>query len=105
MTPDYDVCGQLGLCSPRPFSAPRHFPLLTGLNDVTAGGTSIAGPPGRADNKYSIVDSIASFTWVKGNHTFKFGANLEFQEALRSLSATCRALTASAARRRRCLIW
>ncbi len=78
VTPDYDVCGQLGLCS-QAFQRPATFPLLTGLNDVTAGGTSIAGPPGRADNKYSIVDSIASLTWVKGNHTFKFGANLEFQ--------------------------
>jgi Carboxypeptidase regulatory-like domain len=77
VTPDYDVCGQLGLCSAA-FQRPATFPLLTGLNDTSAGGTSIAGPPGRADNKYSIVDSIASLTWVKGNHTFKFGGSAEF---------------------------
>ena len=78
VTPDYDVCGGIGLCS-QAFQRPATFPLLTGLNDTTAGGTSIAGPPGRADNKYSIADSIASLTWVKGNHTFKFGGNGEFQ--------------------------
>lgn len=77
-TPDYDVCGGIGLCSPA-FQRPATFPLLTGLNDTIAGGTSIAGPPGRADNIYSIVDNIASLTWVKGNHTFKFGGNAEFQ--------------------------
>ena len=78
VTPDYDVCGQLGLCSPA-FQRPATFPLLTGLSDVAAGGTNIAGPPGRADNKYSIVDAIASLTWVKGNHTFKFGGSAGFQ--------------------------
>jgi len=78
VTPDYDPCGGIGLCS-QAFQRPATFPLLTGLNDTTAGGTSIAGPPGRADNVYSIVDSIASVTWVKGNHTFKFGGNGEFQ--------------------------
>ena len=78
VTPDFDACGQLGLCSPA-FQRPATFPLLTGLNDAIAGGTNIAGPPGRADNKYSIVDTIASLTWVKGNHTFKFGGHGEFQ--------------------------
>ncbi len=78
VTPNYDACTNLGLCSAA-FQSPATFPLLTGLSDVTAGGTSIAGPPGRADNKYSIFDSIASLTWVKGNHTFKFGGSAEFQ--------------------------
>ena len=78
MTPDYDPCGGITLCS-QAFQRPATFPRLTGLSDTVAGGTSIAGPPGRADNIYSIVDSIASFTWVKGNHTFKFGGNGEFQ--------------------------
>jgi hypothetical protein len=78
VTPDFDACGQLGLCSSA-FQRPATFPLLTGLNDSIAGGTNIAGPPGRADNMYSIVDTIASVTWVKGNHTFKFGGHGEFQ--------------------------
>src|SRR5258708_26007702 len=46
---------------------------------MTAGGTNIAGPRGRGDQVYSIVDSIASLTWVKGNHTFKFGGSAEYQ--------------------------
>jgi hypothetical protein len=84
VTPDYDVCGNLGLCS-QAFQRPATFPSFTGLSDTTAGGFGSAlaepqiGPPGRADNVYSIVDSIASLTWVKGNHTFKFGGNAEFQ--------------------------
>ena len=77
VTPNYDPCAGLGLCS-QAFQSPATFPLLTGLNDTVAGGTSIGGPPGRADNAYSIVDTIASLTWVKGNHTFKFGGNGEF---------------------------
>lgn len=77
VTPNYNPCSNLGLCS-QAFQSPATFPLLTGLNDVIAGGTNIAGPPGRADNEYSIVDSIASLTWVKGNHTLKFGGSAEF---------------------------
>ena len=78
VTPDYDPCAGIKLCS-QAFQSPATFPRLTGLSDTVAGGTSIGGPPGRADNVYSIVDSIASLTWVKGNHTFKFGGNGEFQ--------------------------
>ncbi|MBV9402084.1 MAG: TonB-dependent receptor [Bryobacterales bacterium] len=86
VTPDYDACAGIGLCS-QAFQRPATFPSFTGLNDATAGGfgsTTVPaaepqiGPPGRADNVYSIVDSIASLTWVKGNHTFKFGGNVEF---------------------------
>jgi hypothetical protein len=84
VTPNNDACAGIGLCSPA-FQRPATFPSFTGLSDTTAGGFGAAitepqiGPPGRADNVYSIVDSIASLTWVKGNHTFKFGGNAEFQ--------------------------
>jgi len=78
VTPNYNACANLGLCS-QAFQSPATFPLLTGLSDIVAGGTSIAGPPGRADNKYSIFDTIANMTWVHGNHTLKFGGNAEFQ--------------------------
>jgi len=78
VTPDYDPCGGLGLCS-QAFQLPATFPLLTGLNDTIAGGTSIGGPPGRADDAYSNVNAIASLTWVRGNHTFKFGGVGAFQ--------------------------
>jgi hypothetical protein len=83
VTPDYDVCGGIGLCS-QAFQRPATFPSFTGLSDATAGGFGSTvepqiGPPGRADNQYTIVDSIASLTWVKENHTFKFGASVGFQ--------------------------
>jgi hypothetical protein len=83
VTPDYDACGNLGLCSGA-FQRPATFPAFTGLSDNVAGGygsTAIPsiGPPGRNDNIYTIFNSIASLTWVKGNHTFKFGGNGEFQ--------------------------
>ncbi len=81
VTPDYDACGGLGLCS-QAFQRPATFPNFTGLNDSIGGGTSISGPVGRNDNIYSIVDSIASLTWVHGNHTFKFGGSAEFQGSL-----------------------
>jgi Carboxypeptidase regulatory-like domain/TonB dependent receptor-like, beta-barrel len=91
VTPDYDPCAGIGLCS-QAFQRPATFPRLTGLSDTVAGGTSIGGPPGRADNIYSIVDTIASLTWVKGNHTFKFGGNGEFQgsytKSVNNLSGT-----------------
>ncbi len=84
MTPDYDACAGIGLCSAA-FQRPATFPSFTGLSDTTGGGFGASpsepqiGPPGRNDNIYSIVDNIASLTWVKGNHTFKFGGNGEFQ--------------------------
>jgi len=78
VTPDYDVCAGIGLCS-QAFQRPATFPLLTGLNDTIAGGTSIGGPPGRADDAYSNTNVIASVTWVHGNHTFKFGGVGAFQ--------------------------
>ncbi|HEY4361317.1 MAG TPA: TonB-dependent receptor [Bryobacteraceae bacterium] len=86
VVPDYDACGQLGLCSAA-FSRPATFPNFTGLSDSIAGGTSIAGPPGRNDNIYQIFNAITSLTWVKGNHTFKFGGSADFQGSLTLNSA------------------
>jgi hypothetical protein len=82
VTPQYDACKNILLCS-QAFTLGT-FPSFTGLNDPTAGGFGAAitepqiGPPGRVDNADNITDSIASLTWVKGNHTFKFGGNAEF---------------------------
>jgi hypothetical protein len=83
VTPQYDVCANIGFCS-QAFQLGT-FPSFTGLSNTTGGGFGNTtaepqiGPPGRADNEYTIVDNIASLTWVKGNHTFKFGGNGEFQ--------------------------
>jgi hypothetical protein len=81
VTPNYNACTGIGLCS-QAFQTPSTFPDFTGLSDPIAGGTSISGPPGRNDNIYNIVDSIVNLTWVKGNHTFKFGGSAEFQGSI-----------------------
>ncbi|HEY1240408.1 MAG TPA: TonB-dependent receptor [Bryobacteraceae bacterium] len=84
ITDDYDACGGLGLCSPA-FQRPASIPTFNGLSDTTGGGFGTLpaepqiGTLSRVDNVYSIVDNIASLTWVKGNHTLKFGGNGEFQ--------------------------
>ena len=76
---DYDSCGQLGLCSAA-FVRPLTFPLVQGLSDTLAGGfgssTQFLGPLNRVDSLYQQFVSIASLTWVKENHTFKFGGEL-----------------------------
>ncbi len=82
-TPDYDACAGIGLCS-QAFQRPASFPAFSGLSSATGGGFGSVlepqiGPLSRVDNEYTMVDTIASLTWVKGNHTFKFGGSAEFQ--------------------------
>ncbi|MBV9505682.1 MAG: carboxypeptidase regulatory-like domain-containing protein, partial [Acidobacteriia bacterium] len=82
---DFDICGQLGLCSSA-FVRPITFPLIMGLADSLAGGAGSPaagataavpiGPLNRVDSLYQQFESIASLTWVKQNHTFKFGGEL-----------------------------
>jgi outer membrane receptor protein involved in Fe transport len=81
LIPNYDSCGQLGLCSSTLDSIkPLTFPLIMGLSDTLAGGfgssTMPLGPLNRVNNLYNQFESIASLTWVKENHTFKFGGEL-----------------------------
>jgi hypothetical protein len=82
VTPNYNACSGLGLCSAA-FQSPATFPEITGLFNSQGGGfgsaTAPLGPPGRTDGLYTAVNSIASLTWVKSNHTWKFGASLAFQ--------------------------
>lgn len=82
VTPNYSACGELGLCSAA-FQSPSTFPQITGLFNSQGGGfgtlTAPLGPPGRTDGLYTEFNSIASLTWVKGNHTLKFGGNLANQ--------------------------
>ncbi len=82
VTPNYPACSNLNLCSPS-FTLPSAFPNFTGLLDTTAGGMANGGGgignTGRTDSIYNQFNSIASLTWVKGNHTFKFGGELRSQ--------------------------
>jgi Carboxypeptidase regulatory-like domain/TonB dependent receptor-like, beta-barrel len=81
VTPVYDSCGELDLCS-QAFTSPTSFPRITGLYNSLGGGFGIStagqfGPPPRSDNLSSTFNNVASLTWVKGNHTFKFGGSLD----------------------------
>jgi hypothetical protein len=82
VTPNYPACSNLGLCSSA-FTLPSAFPSFTGLSDSVAGGMSNGqggiGNTGRTDSIYNQFESIASLTWVKSNHTFKFGGVLMTQ--------------------------
>ncbi|HEY6341249.1 MAG TPA: carboxypeptidase-like regulatory domain-containing protein [Bryobacteraceae bacterium] len=76
VTPVYDSCGNLGLCS-QAFTSPTSFPDVTGLLNSLGGGATFAGPPVRADDLYSVFNNVASLTWVRRNHTLKFGGSLD----------------------------
>jgi len=84
VTPNYPACTNLNLCSPS-FTLPSAFPNFTGLLDSAAGGMQNGGlnggigNTGRTDSIYNQFNSIASLTWVKANHTFKFGGELRSQ--------------------------
>lgn len=65
------------------FYLPNQFPDLFGFNDTTTlrGGSSVGMGVGfsalfQKDTQPTFVNS---FTWVKGNHTFKFGGEALFQ--------------------------
>jgi hypothetical protein len=73
ITPDYDPCGQLGLCGP--FPKPATFPVFQGLSNAQGGGPNM----GPGAHNYTINETptaIGNVTWVKNNHTFKFGGSL-----------------------------
>lgn len=56
------------------------FPNFTGLNNAQAGGsTNISSIGAKADDVFQQGTANASLTWVKGNHTFKFGGELRNQ--------------------------
>jgi len=83
VTPDYDVCGQLGLCGP--FARPATFPVFQNLANAQGGlgAIGVNGAPGTAlgqgSHNYTINETpsaIANLTWVKSNHTYKFGGSL-----------------------------
>jgi hypothetical protein len=86
-TPDYDACGQLGLCGP--FDRPATFPVFQNLANATGGGMGalpVLTAPGvsmgqgsHSDSIFEQFSAIASLTWIKNNHTFKFGGELRNQ--------------------------
>jgi hypothetical protein len=76
VTQDYDSCGQLGLCGP--FARPATFPVFSGLSNGQGGGPNM----GQGSHNYTINEqptAIANMTWVKNNHTYKFGGQTTLQ--------------------------
>jgi hypothetical protein len=57
------------------------FPLIGGLNDIARGGNALGlGTLSLYHHSRDIKSTgNASFTWVKGNHTLKFGAEVVFE--------------------------
>jgi hypothetical protein len=78
VTPQYNVCGGVGLCS-QAFVGLTTFPDVSGLLNTLGGGATYLGPPARADDLFSNFNNIASLSWVKRNHTFKFGGSLNLR--------------------------
>ena len=89
-TRDFDQVKSLGLVgTPNPGG---RFPSLSGLTNATTGGMANMGPGvGAAQSltKQFTPTYQTSLTWVKGNHTYKFGGELRtFGYPLHSLTAT-----------------
>jgi hypothetical protein len=76
---DIDATALLGLRGP--FTGRiATFPNFTGLNNTQTGGSSnISSVGSLADDVYQQGTAILSLTWVKDNHTFKYGGELRNQ--------------------------
>jgi hypothetical protein len=78
LTPTFD---QSSLGWSKNFAAPTLFPWLSIGSDASKGGMSYVGG---IFNPYAYLEDIkptqnASLTWVKGNHTYKFGGEMIFE--------------------------
>jgi hypothetical protein len=75
----YDATAGLGLKGP--FTGRlATFPNFTGLSNTQSGGsTNISSTGALADDVFQQGTAILSLTWVKGNHTYKFGGELRNQ--------------------------
>jgi outer membrane receptor protein involved in Fe transport len=54
------------------------FPYITGLQ-AARGGMKVMGPFSQANEHMYKPTANASFTWVRSNHTYKFGADLRLE--------------------------
>jgi hypothetical protein len=77
-TASYDTSQLFGT---NQFYIPNQFPNIGGVSDLSKGGTNIGMGVGfsalfQKDTKPTFTTSV---TWVKGNHTFKFGGEAIFE--------------------------
>jgi hypothetical protein len=75
---NYDATGLLGLTGP--FTRPGTFPVFTGMSSTTFGGmANIGTTASKVDDVFQQYSTIASLTWTRNNHTFKYGYEGRFQ--------------------------
>jgi len=72
-----DATALLGLTGP--FTQPATFPVFSGLSTAQGGMAGMGSTASQVDDVFQQFSSIASLTWVKNNHTFKFGGELRNQ--------------------------
>jgi hypothetical protein len=70
-TLNYDAVGQLGLVGSD--TTPAGFPRLAGLSSSAGGGPTGFGPVNANDYYNDKPTEVVSYTWIRGNHTLKFG--------------------------------
>jgi hypothetical protein len=76
---NYDATANLGLRGPFTGRGAT-FPNFTGLNNTLSGGSAnISSVGALADDVFQQGTAILSLTWVKNNHTFKYGGELRNQ--------------------------
>jgi hypothetical protein len=85
---DYDQQKELGIAQPSGINGMR-FPRITGWYSSTTGGglapagaspaTAAAGPLIQSQSHLYKPTANASLTWVKTNHTYKFGAEMRVE--------------------------
>ncbi len=73
---DFNQLKELGLPGANTTIFPRIAGLYTGLGGFDAGGM---GPDPQSDFRMLKTTANASFTWVKSNHTYKFGAEMRLE--------------------------
>ncbi len=73
-TLNYDAVGQLGLVGSD--TNPAGFPRIANIGSAAGGGPTVSAGfgPVNANNYYNDKPTeVVSTTWIRGNHTFKFG--------------------------------
>lgn len=73
--PAYNPVQQLGLTG----TNANYFPVVQGLTATTGGGMASMGPGQEIRLNNTKPTANASLTWVRRNHTFKFGGDSRFE--------------------------
>lgn len=75
---NYDATAGLGLTGPFTGSG-RTFPAFTSLGNAQGGSSNVSSTGALADDVFQQGTANVSLSWVKGDHTFKFGGELRNQ--------------------------